>query len=274
MRIRAAVPARTAVWRAARNGSAASGLALLLAPALHAQPTSPLALGDAAYAAFDNQAALRHYLAALDADASDPEALWKAAQAYATVGASQEREDRDEAKGLYADAERLARRAVGVQPESPDAHFVLAMSLGRRAQLEGTRTRIRLSQEVRAEAERTLELDPRHSGGHHILGRWHRDVARLSWLQKALAKLIYGGVPPGASMEQSAEHFAEAIEVDPARPVHHLEYAKTLLEQGRIDEAREHLRRCLELPRMQWDDPEHQREASRLLARNRGESRR
>ena len=229
-----------------------------------------IALGDAAYERFDNESALAHYLEVLEAQPNDPEALWKAARAYADVGAGLEESDRDQAKELYGKGVAAAREAVDVDPGSAEAHFTLAVCLGRAALLEGGRTKIRLSREIKQEAERALELNPRHDGAYHILGRWHYTIDTLSWILRASAKLIYGGVPPGASVEAGAEMFEKAIELDPTKPVHHLEYARALVELGRYTEARQHLETSIELPRVQWNDPVRKAEAARMLADIRG----
>ena len=53
--------------------------------------------------------------------------------------------------------------------------------------------------------------------------------------------------------------------MDPTKPVHHLEYARALVELGRYSEARQHLETSVELPPVQWEDPSHKAEAARML---------
>jgi tetratricopeptide (TPR) repeat protein len=224
-----------------------------------------LALGEEAYARFDNEAALGHYRKASEAGPDDAEALWRLALAHADVGKALEETDPGEAEEHYRQGAKLARRAVAASPDLPNAHFVLAVCLGRLALLEGGKTRIRLSKEVKAEAERTIELDPAHDGAYVVLGRWNYAIATLGWLQKAVAGVIYGGLPSGATVQKAAEMFRKAVELAPRRPAHHLEYARSLARLGRYSEARTELRACLELPRVQWDDPAAKAEAARIL---------
>ncbi|MDZ7269509.1 MAG: hypothetical protein ONB48_19000 [candidate division KSB1 bacterium] len=224
-----------------------------------------LAQGNEAYAAFDNNGALQHFRTALQMDPNNYEALWKAARACADVGKTFEERDRKQAKQLYWQGDSLARLAVKLHPDSAESHFALALCVGRVALFEGGKTKIRLSREVRKEAERTLALNPRHDGAYHILGRWHYNIATLDWLMKAAARVVYGGVPPGASLEEAAKMFAQAVALDGHKPVHRLEYGRTLIKLERYREAREQLQACLTLPRVQWDDPQHQAEAGQLL---------
>jgi tetratricopeptide (TPR) repeat protein len=246
------------------TGGFAVSLALLVAGST-GEASERIALGDAAYARFDNEAALARYLEAVELDPDEPEALWRAARAHADVGKALEARDKREAKAAYQRGEGLARRAVERAPDSANAHFALALCVGRLALFAGGKTKIRLSKEVRIEAERAIALDPLHDGAHHLMGRWHYAIARLGWLLKAFAEIIYGGVPPDASLEAAAEHFARAIEIDDRKPVHRLEYARVLLKLGHRERARDELRRCVELTPVLWDDAESQAEAARLL---------
>jgi tetratricopeptide (TPR) repeat protein len=224
-----------------------------------------VALGNAAYAQFDNQTALQHFLNALKADPNNYEALWKGARAYADVGKTLEKSDKDKAKKLYLLGDTLARKSVMLYPDSADAHFALALCVGRVALFEGGKTKIRLSKEVKKEADKAIELDPNHDGAYHIIGRWHYNISTLSWVLKAAAKVIYGGVPPGASLEQAAEMYEKAIAIQGDKPVHRLEAGRTLIELERYSEARVQLQTCIDLPQAQWDDPVHKEEAAKML---------
>jgi tetratricopeptide (TPR) repeat protein len=224
-----------------------------------------IALGDAAYATFDNQTALQHFLKALKEDPNSYQALWKGARACADIGKDFEKSEKDKAKALYLRGDSLARLAVKLYPDSANAHFALALCVGRVALFEGGKTKIRLSKEVKQEADKTIALNPNHDSAYHILGRWHYNIATLNWALKAVAKVIYGGVPPGASLVEGAKMFAQAVEFASNKPVHRLEYGRTLIELERYSEARIQLQQCLALPQVQWDDPISKEEAAKLL---------
>jgi len=224
-----------------------------------------LALGDVAYATFDNHTALQHYLAALKEDPSDYQALWKGARAFADVGKTFEKSEKQKAKALYQRGDSLARIAVQLYPDSADSHFALALCVGRVALFEGGKTKIRLSKEVKQEADKALALNPNHDSAYHVLGRWHYNIATLGWALKAVAKIVYGGVPPGATLEEAAKMFSKAIEIKSSKPVHRLEYARTLIALKQYSNAREQLQQCIGLPQVQWDDPASKSEAAELL---------
>lgn len=223
-----------------------------------------LAAANEAYAKFDNNTALQHYLKALEIEPTNYEALWKAARTYADVGKSLEK-DKKKAKATYALGDSLARKAVELYPDSADGHFALALCVGRVALFEGGKTKIRMSKEVKAEADKAVELSPCYGAAYHILGRWNYNIATLGWMLKTVAKMVYGGVPEGATVENAAVMFEKAIECEPDKPVHRLQYGRTLIKLNRYAEAREQLQKCLDLPQVQWEDPAHKKEAEKLL---------
>lgn len=234
------------------------------ATALPNNPRFLLAIrdGDAAFRKFDNRAALSNYHRAVDMDSSNYEALWKLARAYVDVGMSLPKKAQPE---YFALGEKMARRCATLYPDSANGHFFLAVALGRVALHEGGKRKIQRAKEIKAEAERALQADPRHDGAMHVLGRWNYEFAELNFIERAIAKIVFGGLPSGASYEQAARHFAQAVHCRPEVPVHHYELARTLLKLHRVDEARQHLEECMALPDLYWDDAQHQLAARKLL---------
>jgi len=221
-----------------------------------------LRAGDAAFAAFDNYAAREAYGRAVAMDSSRYEALWKLARAYIDVG--QAAKDAEQKQNYFL-GEKMARRCVALHPDSAEGHFFLAVAVGRVALMVGGKKKIALSKEVKAEAERALALNPRHDGAMHTLGRWHYELANLSWVLKTAAKIIYGGVPPGASNEEAKSWFEKAIATAPDEPVHFLWMGETLIELKDYAGARQNLEQCLALKDVQWDDRMNKEQARKRL---------
>jgi protein-S-isoprenylcysteine O-methyltransferase Ste14 len=207
--------------------------------------------GDAAFRAFDNETARLCYRRAFAIDSTDCDVLWKLARADLDLGVVAASEEK---LRWLASGEKLARRCVALHPDSSEARFYLAVAVGMMSDHVGGKRRIALSKEVKREAEATLSIEPRHYGAMHVLGRWNYEVSSLSWLQKAAAKIIYGGVPPGASFEQAREWFERAISGRPELPLNHYWLGETLIRLGDRRRAREELQRCLELDDVFWDD--------------------
>ena len=218
--------------------------------------------GDIAYKKFDNHAALTNYRRAVELDSSNYEALWKLARAYVDVGMTLPKREQPQ---HYALGEKLARRCATLYPDSANGHFFLAVALGRVALYEGGKRKIQISKAVKAGAERTLQADSKHDGAMHMLGRWNYELADLNFVERTVAKIVFGGLPTGASYEQSARYFEQAINLSPEKPMHHYEFARALLKLDRDTDARQHLEQCIALPDVFWDDAQHKLEARKLL---------
>jgi tetratricopeptide (TPR) repeat protein len=133
---------------------------------------------------------------------------------------------RSEARGLRlleAAVER-GERAIELLPEYANAHYMLALALGRysqrisivRALAEGLATRVRTA------LDKTLELEPHHAEAHIALGLFNAEI--VSQLGPLIARLTYQ-----VSQEAAIEHFRRAVKLAPKSPIAHIEYAEGLL---------------------------------------------
>lgn len=240
---------------------------ILLASVAGAQsPAEQIALGDSIAARFKPDEALPHYLAAIGADSSNYEALWKAARSEVDLAEA----ERDEARRnrLSVAAEALARRAIRVNPTDAEAHFHLARALGRRALSVGVRDRVKFATDVRAEGLEALRLDPNHPGALHVMGVWNAEVMRLNGVQRFFAKNVLGGRVFGeASWDKAVSYLERAVAVDPDRIVHHLDLAKIYADMGDKAKARAQFNLVLSGRRIDYNDPAYQREAQSALAK-------
>ena len=241
--------------------------AITAQPANHSQPETALRAaleaGDAAFASFDNVAAMVAYSRALALDSTHYRALCKTALACVLVGIPAKDPSQEQ---CYLRAEKLARRCVALYPDSAESHFMLAMALGRVALKVGGKKKIMIAKEIKAEAERALALAPCHDGAMHILGRWHYELGHLSWVLRSFAKIAYGGLPPNGGNEAARAWFEKASACAPRLTIHHIWLAKTLIALKEYALAREHLQQCQSLKIVHWDDALHQENAQKLLA--------
>jgi tetratricopeptide (TPR) repeat protein len=221
-----------------------------------------IANGDQLAHSFDHNGALQSYLKAHAADTSNCTAIWKIAEAYINVG---EESDHITQRQCYYMAEKWALKAVAQCPDTANSHFFVAVTSGLLALHEGGKQKVERSKIVKTEAEKTLQINPEHHGALHVLGRWHRELANLSWVLKAAAKIIYGGVPPGASNEAAVESFKKAIDLSPDWANHHKELGLTYMEMEQWQLAEAEFKIALELPIKDHQDEFHKRECRKLL---------
>ena len=221
-----------------------------------------IALADSLYAKFENEAALNSYLQALKLDSNNYEASWKASRSYSDLGETMEGKQR---AGYFKKSELYARRAVKIDSTGAKGHLTLSIALGRVALDEGPKERIRISKEVKHEVDLAIKLDPTDDYAHHVLGRWHRKIANLTWVEKTFANIFLGGVPKEASNQAAADCFNKAIEINPNHINHHLELGLTYELMGEKEKARAEFQKCLDLPKTDSDDDTYKAQAEEKL---------
>jgi len=125
---------------------------------------------------------------------------------------------------LLDGAVKRGEQAVVVLPDYANAHYTLALALGRYSQgisilkalTAGIATR------VRTHLERTLELQPQHAEAHVALGLYHAEI--IDKLGKLAASLTYG-----ASSDTALDHFRRATRLAPESAIIHIEHANGLM---------------------------------------------
>jgi tetratricopeptide (TPR) repeat protein len=222
-----------------------------------------IAKGDAAYKKFDNKAALEFYKRAMEAESRNYEAAWKSSRAYVDVG--EKLSDKKERRSYYEKGYEYAQKAVAINPDGSKGHLFLSIAIGRVALDAGAKERVKLSKEVKREVDKALTIDPHDDVAWHVLGRWHRRLSSLSWIEKSFANIFLGGVPKEASMENAVDCFKKAIQLNPTHINHHLELAITYEKMGKKDLAAAAYTKVLELPIGDADDEDHKKEAEERL---------
>jgi tetratricopeptide (TPR) repeat protein len=206
--------------------------------------------GDGAFERIDYEAARTFYEEAHQMIPEDPELLWRLARLEVCVGDMQPRADR---RPYYDRAERYARACIARDSTLAIGHTWLAAALGNLAMYGGSEEKVRLSREIKKELDRALELDPRDDVAWSILGTFYRALGRISWIERQLAEIFLGGVPPGG-YEESEEALKTAIRLAPSVIRHHFELGRLYAEMGREEEAAEAFARVVELPPMLGSD--------------------
>ncbi|MEX1062529.1 MAG: tetratricopeptide repeat protein [Balneolaceae bacterium] len=199
----------------------------------------------------------------LTIDADNYEALWNLSLLYSKKG--HRLEDRGAMMEDYERARDLAELCLEYYPEQADCHYVYAVAIGRIADISGTRRRVHASEEIKDHIDRTLELEPDHKGGWHLLGVWHASVANLSRAERWTASLIFGGLPGGASNSKAEESLKKAIELYPDNILFHLDLARFYREVGRTGDAIKVLEKTLGLEVKDMDDPANLERAKSML---------
>jgi tetratricopeptide (TPR) repeat protein len=200
-----------------------------------------------------------------DPHSDDYSATWRGAAALMAHGqqlaAAGRSADRDQA---YDRAEVIARQAVALRPDGADGHCVLAQAIGLASLAKDSSQRIMRAGEIRTEALRALELDPRHDGAWHVLGKWQAAIARIAGFQKMIARGVLGGrVFDEATWDRSIASLEKAVELAPQRIDHRLALAEVYIDRLRYADARAQLDTIATLPLEDPLDPSFKEQALR-----------
>jgi len=218
----------------------------------------------AAEARLDSRTALQLYEQADAARPDDAFILQKIARQYSDLVVEQP--DAEGKKRYAQSALDYAQRAVALKPDDAVNVLSLAVCHGKLAVYSDTKTKIRYSRLVKEEAERALALDPHYAWAHHLLGRWHYEVADLGATSKFFVRLLYGGLPP-ASFDEGIRHLRRATELEPDELNHWLELGFAHAAAGQLEAARKEWTRGLAMPsRSKHDEPAKQRARAALAA--------
>src|SRR5436305_1445376 len=105
-----------------------------------------------------------------------------------------------------------------------------------------------------------------------LIGAWHAEVKRLSWIQRKAAALLFGGGFLGKGNWDDAQKYLEkAVALSPQNIFHRLELAEVYIDLGKYSRARDELRAVATLPVAGVLDPANKKEAAQLLEDIKGE---
>ncbi|KAJ9512715.1 hypothetical protein QJQ45_019007 [Haematococcus lacustris] len=142
----------------------------------------------------------------------------------------------------------LAHRSAALSPGAAHAYIARCVSRGRLAVHCGdNKLKAQLAREAADDAHKALELEPNNDYAHHLMGRWHYEMAGLNGMVRALVRLLYGTTLMQGSYAEALEHYKTASTLAPRTLVHRVEYGRTLHKVGQVQNATHELHRALTL---------------------------
>lgn len=208
------------------------------------------------------RAALACFRQAEQLEPRNPAALLRIAKQYSDLIG--ETKPEDAARTVGEKALDYSQRAVALDPLNAKARLSLAVSYGRLTDFVGNKVKLEYSRLMRDQALKSIELDPTDDFAWHVMGRWHYGVANVNAVLKAMARIVYGGMPV-ASNEEAVRYFKKAAEIAPQRIVHHSELARVYAAMGRKELAAREWQTVLALPALDRDGQNGKREAQAAL---------
>jgi tetratricopeptide (TPR) repeat protein len=200
--------------------------------------------GDAEFARIDYPGAEAVLDSAIRLNPSDPELLWRMSRLYVVWG-DVTRSDAKEK--MYRDAEKYAYRALLADSANANVRTSMAAALGNIAMFEGSKGKVRLANEIRRQLDAALALNPDDDVALSILGTFHRQIGKVSWIERQLAAMFIGSLPEGG-FEEAEVALKRAVALNPRFMRHRYELGVLYVDWDREEEAKEVFREAVESP--------------------------
>ena len=208
--------------------------------------------------------ALHFYLAAEKLEPENANLLLRIARQYRHLMAdATTREENLRLGGIGLD---YALRAAALAPNDSEAQLSPAISYGKMEPLQGIKEQIDSAHRIKDAVDKAIKLDSHNDLAWDVLGRWHKVLADVNGLKRAIGSLLYGELPTGSNAE-AVLCFQKAIEINPNRLMHYIELGQTYAQMGKTADARRLINKGLAMPDVEKDDPEMKRRGRETLAK-------
>ncbi len=213
---------------------------------------------------FDEANALEKYKQLVALDSSDISALVKCTEFNCSIG---ERQKDKKLKANYFDSAAIfAQHAYKINARNADACYAVALVAAKKTETDDDNKKIIEDvKQIKIYADESLVINPNNARANYILGKWHFELIRLSWLKRAAIKTFYGGIPD--TQIDSAAYYMEKSRVDdPYFALDYLDLAKVYQYDHQPGKAIDVLNKLVKLPTRTFDDVAIKEEGKRMLA--------
>jgi len=143
-------------------------------------------------------------------DSTNAEAQWKIARAYICYADNAQRSEKEI---NFRRAESAARKCIQLDEMNSNGHTWKAAALGNIAIYEGSKSKVRLCNEIKRELLRAIQLNPKDDLAYSILGTLYREIGKISWIEKELALAFIGKIPEGG-FDESQTSLRQAVSLN------------------------------------------------------------
>ncbi|KAL4442989.1 hypothetical protein ABPG77_008480 [Micractinium sp. CCAP 211/92] len=140
-----------------------------------------------------------------------------------------------------------AEKCIEAAPHLVYGHVAMCISKGRLALFTDNKTKVRLAKEAQQCAYAAIKCDPSDDVAHHLMGRWHYEMAQINVVLRTLVRIMYGTALAPGTRQDALASFKRAAELAPERLIHRVEAGRVHLELGQVDEGVAELETALAL---------------------------
>lgn len=164
---------------------------------------------------FENKKALQEYIKAYSIAPDNFTVLYKITTAYNDVGVEYfYNKKMKEAEEYMNKGLEYAIELHNKFPDSVQSYLCLSFSYGNIALFKGGKEKVKLAKLIEENANKAMTINKNHYLPYLILGIYYRELAELSWFERAFANTFFGGVPKG-TFEDSEKMLKKSMELKP-----------------------------------------------------------
>lgn len=212
---------------------------------------------------FDEAGALEKYKQLAANDASNINVLVKCAEFNCSIGERQK--DKKVKTGYFQQAQNFAQQAYTKDPVNANACYAMALVAAKMTEVaDDNKEIIDYVKQIKTYADKALAIDPNHAKANYVLGKWHFELIRLSWIKKAAIKVFYGGISD-TQIDSAAYYMEKARSIEPYFVLDYLELAKVYDYDHQRSKAIAVLEKLVKLPNRTFDDAALKEEGKQML---------
>ena len=157
-----------------------------------------------------------------------------------------------------------ANKAIAASPQNDQANVSMAMILGKSTLTKSGKEKLKNARLIKSHVDIALKTNPNNYLAWHILGRWNYEISNVSAVERAGAKIFYGGVPHG-SLKNAIMYFEKSKSLQPLFILNYISLANAYHRDGQKDKAIATLKAVQQFKSTTEDDVHHKAEALKKI---------
>lgn len=172
--------------------------------------------------------------------------------------------DKAQKMEAYNNAKIFAFEALKVEPENAVANYAMADAWARIGSISGAKEKVAAFSETKKYADLAIKYKPDYAEVYHLLGKWNYDLSNLSGIEKAAAKVLFGGVPPG-TIQDAITSYEKCNQLKVSIIQNYLDLAIAYQHNNQETQAMEVLNKAMKLRPIYIDDIGYKAECKKML---------
>ena len=213
---------------------------------------------------FDEAGALEKYKQLAANDTSNINAAVKCAELNCSIGERQK--DKKVKADYFQQAQNFAQQAYTKDSANADACYAMALVATRIATITNENKKLaEYIKQIKIYSDKALAINPNNAKANYILGKWHFELIRSSWLKKPGIKNFYNEIFD-TQVDSAVYYMEKTRSIEPYFVLDYLELAKVYDYDHQRAKAIGVLENLVKLPNRTFDDAALKEEGKQMLA--------